>query len=127
MNNSPKNQKIIKKENLFVIEAPRKCAKGISNPKDSNNIENEKSLLTERINDDKQCKNKIIETFQIDTEMSFEDKLIDQLNNIEHDDELEQFLPQELTADDKIKKIDSLLSKKSKGSIKISKCLKRRL
>jgi len=49
------------------------------------------------------------------------------LNNIENDDELEKFLPQELTADDKIKKIDSLLNKKSKGSIKISKGLKRRL
>ena len=47
-------------------------------------------------------------------------KLINELNNIENDDELEKFLPSELNADDKIKKIDALLCKKSKGSIKFS-------
>jgi len=52
------------------------------------------------------------------------DTLID-IKKLENEDELEKFISEEVSANDKIKKIDMLLFKKK--SLKISKDLKRRL
>ena len=46
---------------------------------------------------------------------------------IDADAELDRLVPNDISADEKIQKINELLKKKNHGSIKISKALKRRL